>query len=192
MKTYRDALTLALSLAFLVTFTGLAGAQDHNMQGHNMQGQSVQGQSMQGHGMMGGGMNALTPEQQATMQKLHAEHAAATAELRKQIFAKESELDAQIYGEKPDEAKIDALTKDIGALNAKLYTERVKLHRQLAKEGIMPMGGAGCGMMAGKGGMMGGGMKMHGGMGGMNCPMMNGMNANTNAPAQTPTQTPAQ
>jgi zinc resistance-associated protein len=173
MKTYRNALVLALTLAFLTAFTGLASAQGHGMRGQ---------------GMMGGGMGAMSPEQQATMQKLHTEHAAATAELRKQIFAKESELNAQIYAEKTDEAKVEALTKDIGALNAKLYAERVKLHRQMAKEGIMPMAGSGCGMMAGKGGMKmhGGGMGM--GMGGMNCPMMNGMNADngTAAPAPAP------
>lgn len=160
MKTYRNALALALTLAFLTAFTGLASAQGHGMRGN---------------GMMGGGMGAMTPEQQATMQKLHTEHAAATAELRKQIFAKESELNAQIYAEKTDDATVEALTKDISALNAKLYAEQVKLHKQMAKEGIMPMGGKGCGMMAGKGCPMmndgGMGMGMRGGKG---CPMMQG------------------
>lgn len=167
MKTYRNALALILTLAVLATFTGLASAQGHGMRGQ---------------GMMGGGMNTLTPEQQTAMQKLHAEHTAATAELRKQIFAKESELNALLYADKTDNAKIDALTKDIGVLHAELYTDQVALRKQLAKEGITPMSGMGCGMMGGKGGM-----KMNGGgMGAMNCPMMNSMNADNGTAPQAP------
>ncbi|NCD25009.1 MAG: periplasmic heavy metal sensor [Deltaproteobacteria bacterium] len=163
MKTNRKTMTLALALALIVTFTGLANAQGHGMRGH---------------GARGCGMGALTPEQQAVMQKFHAEHTAATAELRQQVFVKESELNAQLYAEKPDEARINALTKDIGELRAKLYADHVALRKQLAGTGIMPMGGSGCGMMGGKG---------HG-MGGMNCPMTSGMNAGNVPTAETPAQ----
>jgi zinc resistance-associated protein len=151
MKTYRNAIATILTLAFVTAFTGLASAQ----------------------GMMDG-MGNMTPEKHATMQKLHADFAAATADLKKQVFAKESELNAILYGEKVDDKKVEALTSDINVLNAKIYAEQVKMHKQMAKEGIMPMGGkgmmAGKGMMGGKGCPMMGGKGMGGGMG-----MMGGM-----------------
>lgn len=160
MKTYRNAIATILTLAFVTTFAGLAAAQGHGMMGGGMQ-----------HGAMGG----MTPEKQAVMQKLHADYDAATADLRKQLFAKESELNAELYAEKPNEKNVEALTNDINALNAKIFAERVKMHKAMAKEGIMPMGGKG--MMGGKGGcpMMGDGMN-HGKMGGgMQHGMMGGM-----------------
>ncbi len=156
MKTYRNIIATALTLAF-ITASGVAFAQ--------------------GHGMMGG-MGNMTPEHQATMQKIHADFNAATADLNKQLFAKESELNAALYAEKPDEKKVDALTKEIGELNAKIYSERVKMQKAMAKEGIMP-GKGGCQMMGG--GMMGG--MQHGGMmgGGMMGGMQHGMTGNGTA-----------
>ncbi len=145
MKTYRNAIATILTLAFVTAFAGLASAQ----------------------GMMGG-MGNMTPEKHATMQKMHEDFATATADLKKQVFAKESELNAELYGEKVDDKKVEALTSEINALNAKIYAEQVKMHKQMAKEGILPMGGKGmmdgkgCPMMGGKG--MGGGMGMMGGM----------------------------
>ncbi|SFL50696.1 zinc resistance-associated protein [Desulfomicrobium norvegicum] len=159
MKTYRNTIATILTLAFVTAFAGLAAAQGHGMKG-----------GMQ-HGTMGG----MTPEKQAVMQKLHADYDAATADLRKQLFAKESELNAELYGERTDEKKVEALTNDINALNAKIFAERIRMHKVMAKEGIMPMGGKG--MMGGMGDcpMMGGGMN-HGKMGGgMQHGMMGGM-----------------
>ena len=60
MKTYRNALATILTLAFVIAFVGLASAQ----------------------GMMGG-MGNMTPEKHATMQKMHADFATATADLKK-------------------------------------------------------------------------------------------------------------
>ncbi len=170
MKTYRNAIATILTLTFVIAFVGLASAQ----------------------GMMGG-MGNMTPEKHATMQKLHADFATATADLKKQVFAKESELNAVLYGEKVDDKKVEALTSEINALNAKIYAEQVKMHKQMAKEGIVPMGGKGmmdgkgCPMMDGKG--MGGGMGM-GMMGGMQHGAGNGtagqtpMDHNAHTPAQ--------
>ncbi|MGE4441195.1 MAG: periplasmic heavy metal sensor [Desulfomicrobium sp.] len=151
MKTYRNAIATMLTLAFVTAFAGLASAQ----------------------GMMGG-MGNMTPEKHATMQKLHADFATATADLKKQVFAKESELNAILYGEKADDKKVEALTSEINALNANIYAEQVKMHKQMAKEGIIPMGGRG--MMAGKGMMGGNGCPMMGGKGmGGAMGMMGGM-----------------
>jgi zinc resistance-associated protein len=165
MKTYRNAIALTLTLAFVTIFTGLASAQ--------------------GHGMMGGGMMGRSPEQQASMQKMHANFSAATADLNKKILAKESELNAQLFSEKTDDKKVEALTTEINALRANLYTEQVKLNKQMAKEGIMPMGSCpmmGGGMQQGGMGMMGGGMQQ-GGMGMMG----GGMQPGNGTMNQTPT-----
>jgi zinc resistance-associated protein len=115
---------------------------------------------------MNHGKAALAPEQQAVVDKAGDDFAAATKTIKIQIFAKESELNAQLYGEKTDDKKVEALIAEINALHGKIYAEKVKMQRVLAKEGILPDMGKGMGMM-GSGGcpMMSGGMK--GMMGGM-------------------------
>lgn len=152
MKTRNRISILTLMLA-LVALLGLAGMA------------SAQGHMMGGQGMMGGNMYGLTPEKQAAAQKIYAEHNAATVQLRQQLFAKQSELNAQLYGGATDDKKVQSLTKEISDLNAKLFEAQVNLKRQLTKEGIpamggMGMGGMGCGMMGGMG-MGGMGMGMH-------------------------------
>ena len=139
MKTTRD---IILTLAILLGFAGASFAMDH-----------------------GKGAD-LTPEKQAVVDKAHDDFAAATADLKRQIFAKESALNAELYGDKTDDKKVEALVGEINALNGKIYAEKVKMLKVMANEGVMPgmghgmMGGGGCPMMSG------GGMK-HGGMGGM-------------------------
>jgi zinc resistance-associated protein len=169
MKTNRNFIASVLTLAFITAFAGFASAQ--------------------GHGMMGG-MDNMTPEKKATMQKLHADFNVATADLNKQLFAKESELNAALYADKPDEKKVDTLTREISDLNAKIYAERVKMHKAMAKEGIVPEKGHG--MMGGKGGcqMMGGGMSQGQAGGGMQHGMMGGTQQNipgNGTTAQSPT-----
>jgi zinc resistance-associated protein len=131
---------LVLAFTLVIGFAGLAGARRH--------------------GMAGGGMGGMNPEKQAVMHQLHADLAAATAGLKKQLFAKESALTAELYGEKPDDQRIEALIIEINAIHAKLYAEKVKVQKQMAQEGILPRGrhdmmggGMGCPMMSG-GGMM--------------------------------------
>lgn len=132
MKTYRNAIAALLTLALFVSFAGAASAQGHGKK-----------------------MGAMNPEKQAVVEKAHEEFAAATADLKKQIFAKESALNAEIYGEKTDEKKVAALVSEINELNAKVYAEQVKLHKKMAQEGIVPEPG-------------------HGKKSGMGCPMMGG------------------
>ncbi len=168
MKTYSTTLTLALTLAFVIAVTSLASAR--------------------GHGMMGHGMGALTPEKQASMQKLHEDFATTTADLRKHIFAKESELNAELFGERTDDKKVEALTSQINELRGRLYAERVNLHRKMAAEGIVPMGGRGMGAGMGCPTTGGGGMR-HGMKGCPDCPMMGdgkryGQSYSNTAPAQ--------
>jgi zinc resistance-associated protein len=113
----------------------------------------------QGGGMGGcGGMAQLTPEKQAAFQKLHDAYAAKTAQMRADLGVKMAELNALSVGQTPDQAKIDATTKQIGELQAKLLSERTQLRIQVAKE-VGPVGGmGGCGGMGGgMGGYHGGG-----------------------------------
>ena len=100
---------------------------------------------------MGGGMAQLTPEKQAAFQKIHDAFAAKTAQMRAELGVKMAELNALAVAPTPDQAKIDALTKQIGDIKGKLLSERTQLRIQLAKE-VGPGFGGGCG------GMMGGGM----------------------------------
>jgi len=144
----RNALGLSVILCLFVVFAW-AGAASAQM----------------GPGMMGGygggyGYQSLTPEKQAAAQKIFANYQSQTVGLRQQLIVKRSELNALIYGDKPDDAKVQTLTKEISDLQAKLYTAQVALQRQLAKEDI-PMMGGGYGGYGGMGpGMMGGGYGM--------------------------------
>lgn len=113
----------------------------------------------------------LTPEQMETVNKAHDEYSAATKDLRKELFARQSELNAQIYAEKPDQARIDTLVKDISALNGQIFAAQVKVQMILAQEGILPQGHGmttggmmGSGMGKGTSGCPASGTKAHGGM----------------------------
>ncbi|KHK00413.1 periplasmic heavy metal sensor [Desulfovibrio sp. TomC] len=110
----------------------------------------------------GSGMAQLTPEKQAAFQKLHDAFAAKTAQMRADLGVKMAELNALSVGQAPDQAKIDALTKQIGELQAKLLSERTQFRIQVSKEIGAGFAGGGCGGMGGGmgGGMMGG---YHGG-----------------------------
>lgn len=106
----------------------------------------------------GGGMAQLTPEKQAAFQKLHDAFAAKTAQMRADLGVKMAELNALAVAQTPDQAKIEALTKQIGELKGKLLAERTQFRIQVAKE-VGPGVAGGCGGGMG-GGMMGG---YHGG-----------------------------
>ncbi len=176
MKTFTKTLTLSLALVAVLGLAGVANAQGHGM---GMMGGSDHGNMVGGNGMgMMGGMQGLTPEKQAIVQKAYAEYNAFAAPLSQQLFAKQSELNALLYGGAADSGKIAALTKEIGDLNAKLYSAQVNLRKQLVKEGV-PASGMGMGMGGMHMGAMGGnghGNMMMGGMG-MNAMQAGGMHS---------------
>lgn len=158
MKLRKQIVCTILALVLLLGLSGLAGAQ---MYGPGMMG---------GGGWGGGADSGLTQEKYAAVQKLYSEHYQVTAEIRQQLYAKSSELNAQLYGGKTDDKRVQALTKEISDLNAKLFADQVNLRKELVKQGL-PVGGMGYGggMMHGYGGGMGhgGGMMMNGYGGGM-------------------------
>ena len=113
-------------------------------------------------GYYGAGMVSLSPEKQAIVKKLHEDFRNSTKATRQELISKRHELDAQLYSAKPDENKIQALTKEISDLRAKLYSARITLKGKLIQEGVMlehrghGMGrgtGYGEGMGKGRGGM---------------------------------------
>ncbi|MDR0239144.1 MAG: periplasmic heavy metal sensor [Deltaproteobacteria bacterium] len=88
-------------------------------------------------GYHGAGMMSLSPEKQAIVKKLHEDFYNSTKATRQELISKRHELDAQLYSAKPDENRIQALTKEISDLRAKLYNARISLKGKLIKEGIM-------------------------------------------------------
>ena len=124
--------TLSLSLA-LAAMLGLSGAA-------------------MAAGPHGAGMMNLSPEKQEIVKKLHEDFYNSTKATRQELIAKRHELDAQLYNANPDAKKIEALTKEISDLRAKLYSARITLKGKLIKEGItLERSGHGPGMKRGMG-----------------------------------------
>jgi zinc resistance-associated protein len=142
VKTFHIALT---ALAVLAMTSSLALARPGGGPGAGQGGCSN----------MGGGMSQLTPEKQATFQKLRDAFVAKTAQLRAELGVKMAELNALSVPQNPDQAKIDALSKQIGDLQGKLLSERTQFRIQVTKD-VGP--GMGRGMRSGMGGGMGSGM----------------------------------
>lgn len=117
-----------------------------------------------GPGMMyggGRGASALTADQQAAAQKIYTQHYQATEKTRQQLYAKTSELNALLYGQKTDDKRIQTLSREVSDLRGKLFEDGVQMRRQLIKAGVPVMGmGMGGGRSMGYGGGMG-----YGGMG---------------------------
>jgi Spy/CpxP family protein refolding chaperone len=146
-----------------------------------------------GMGSMMGPLSQLSPEKQAVAQKLMDEHRKAMFPLHQSIYAKFTELEALNAAGDGESSKAKAVIRDIADLGAKMLQENGKLRTRMFKEtglrvpvmghgmmgGMGMMGGKGCGMMSGQGGMMKG-SQMGGMMGGMG--MMGGAPAAPGAP----------
>lgn len=131
-----------------------------------------------GRGPVGDPYAALTPEKQAAVNKILDKHHLKLQELREQIWAKHTELQALSQSGKAERADIQSLVSDISKLRTAMNTERDALRADLEKEtGVKAFGhgyhrggygGGDCGGGYGpRGGMMGGGM---GGYGAGSCP----------------------
>ena len=106
-------------------------------------------------GPHGEGMRNLSQEKQDLVKKMHEEFYNNTKSTRQELISKKHELDAQLYSTNPDEKKIQALSKEISDLRAKLYSARVTLKGKLIKEGILLEPSDGMGPGGGKGRGMG-------------------------------------
>ena len=142
MKIRKNITCMTLALAMLLGMSSLASAQ-------------VMPDGMGDSGWITGD-TILSPEKQAAVRNIYNEYYQSSAPLRQQLYARHSELNVQLYGGNTDDRRVQALTRDISDLNAKLFENQVNLRRRLVREGV-PIG------TYGHRGMMGGGM--HDGMG---------------------------
>lgn len=67
----------------------------------------------------------LTPEQRATIKKMHQELVQHTRNMRNQLRINNLLLKAEILKTKPDQVKIDKLTNQIGKIGTELLKKRV-------------------------------------------------------------------
>lgn len=116
------------------------------------------------------GPSQLTPEQQATVQKIYREDGQNVLRLQQQLASKQYELNALVMSQNPDEKKTQALINEISKLDEQVLQAETAMHRRFVQAGC-PMcgtmgygGGMGMGMMGGRNGM--GMMGRRGRMGG--------------------------
>lgn len=182
MKTSRIVTgSAALTLAIFLGLSGVASAQHGDGRGPAGMGYGM-GAGM-GYGM-GPGMG-LSSEQMETMQQIHQSFVEKTQPTMQQHYAKMAELNnLAAAGAKPDDARVKAAQKDLREIDAKLYSARADMLKQMSDKGIPFM--AGHGMGRGMGHRMGGHGMGHGMMGnGMmnpgDCPGMGAANTTGNA-----------
>ena len=182
----------ALTLAIFLGLAGVASARNGDGQGPAGMGPGT-GMGM-GMGMgMGAGMGpgmGMTNEQATAMQQLHQEFAEKMQPTLQQHHLKMAELNnLAAAGVKPDDARVKAAQKDLRDIDAKLYSARAEMLKQMSDKGIPFMAGHGMGHRMGMGrGMghgMGHGMMGNGMMGNGGCPGMANMTNTTAQPAAT-------
>ncbi|WP_022658011.1 periplasmic heavy metal sensor [Desulfovibrio desulfuricans] len=188
MKTSKIVISgAALTLAIFLGLSGVASARQGDGQGPTGMGPGTGMGMGMGPGMgsgMGYGMG-LSSEQMETMQQIHQGFVEKTQPTMQQHFSKMAELNnLAAAGAKPDDARVKAAQKDLREIDAKLYSAKGEMLKQMSDKGIPFM--AGHGMGRGMGHRMGGhgmghGMMGNGMMGPGNCPGMAGMTGATNA-----------
>jgi zinc resistance-associated protein len=115
-----------------------------------------------GHGAGYGNpaLSNLTPEQSSRIEAIQQASLKEMAPLQEQLFAKKTELRNLWLSQNPDQAKVDALQKDIlnirGLLQEKATSARFEVRRMLTPEQQAQLTAYGPGMGYGKmGGRMG-------------------------------------
>ena len=122
----------------------------------------VLAQNHWGYGMQQRGSTPMTAEQQAAAQKIYDDYYSQTSALRQQLTSKRYEYNALLTASSPDTAKINAVAKEMEALNQSLDEQRVKRDVAMAQAGVPRGAGMGYGGCGGGGNHRGGG---HMGMG---------------------------
>ncbi len=184
----------AITLAIFLGLAGVASARNGDGQGPAGMGPGTGMGTGTGMGMgMGAGMGpgmGMTNEQATAMQQLHQEFAEKMQPTLQQHHLKMAELNnLAAAGVKPDDARVKAAQKDLRDIDAKLYSARAEMLKQMSDKGIPFMAGHGMGHRMGMGrGMghgMGHGMMGNGMMGNGGCPGMANMTNTTAQPAAT-------
>ncbi|MBQ3059031.1 MAG: periplasmic heavy metal sensor [Desulfovibrio sp.] len=79
---------------------------------------------------------SLSQEQRDAMEKLSREYFDKTLSLRQALMVKKAELEAQMISPRPDTAKVEALSREIGELRGKMTVARINFRTELEKQGI--------------------------------------------------------
>ena len=184
----------ALTLAIFLGLAGVSAAAQHDGHGPANMGPGT-GMGMgagMGPGMgmgMGQGMGqgmGMTSEQATAMQQIHQDFAEKMQPTLQQHHLKMAELNnLAAAGVKPDDARVKAAQKDLRDIDAKLYSARADMLKQMSDKGIPFMAGHGMGHRMGMGRGMGHGMMGNGMMGNGGCPGMANMTNTTAQPAAT-------
>lgn len=182
----------ALTLAIFLGLAGVASAQNGDGRGPAGMGPGT------GMGMgMGAGMGAgmgMTSEQATAMQQIHQSFVEKMQPTLQQHHLKMAELNnLAAAGVKPDDARVKAAQKDLRDIDAKLYSARADMLKQMSDKGIPFMAGHGMGhgmgmgrgMGHGMGRGMGHGMMGNGMMGNGDCPGMASMSGTAAQSATT-------
>ncbi len=77
----------------------------------------------------------LTSEQAEKISQIMADHIKSTASLRADMIARRFELRAELGKDKPDMKKVEKLAGEIGNLQAKMITERIRA--EIAVRGLL-------------------------------------------------------
>jgi zinc resistance-associated protein len=109
-----------------------------------------------GDGMQHRGSTSLTTEQQAIAQKIHDDYYSQTSVLRQHLTSKRYEYNTLLTAGSPDTAKINAVTKEMEALNRSLDEQRVKYDVAMAQANISRGAGMGYSRFGGGGNHRGG------------------------------------
>ena len=174
----------ALTLAIFLGIAGVASAQNGDGRGPAGMGPGT-GMGM-GAGMGPGMGMGMTSEQMTAMQQIHQSFAEKMQPTLQQHHFKMAELNnLAAAGAKPDDARVKAAQKDLRDIDAKLYSARADMLKQMSDKGIPFMAGHGMGMSRGMGRGMGHGMMGNGMMGNGDCQGMAGATDNAAQPAAT-------
>ena len=180
----------ALTLAIFLGLAGVSAAAPHDGHGSANMGQGMGPGMGPGMGMgqgMGPGMG-MTSEQMTDMQQIHQNFVEKMQPTLQQHHLKMAELNnLAAAGVKPDDARVKAAQKDLRDIDAKLYSARAEMLKQMSDKGIPFMAGHGMGHGRGMGRGMGHGMMGNGMMGYGGCPGMAGMAGVTDTTAQPAT-----
>lgn len=82
----------------------------------------------------GGFYNSLTPEKQQAVTRMVEENRKQMFELRQNIWAKQTELQAAVSAQNPDQKTVKQLTGEVVALQDQMYTQQQEFHAKLEKE----------------------------------------------------------
>lgn len=149
-RTFLGLLALGILSLAAVAYAGPMHGQGHGGHGRGMMTSDCPMGGGMGAGMgaghMGRGfMQSLTPEQQQKFQTLRNEFVKKTEDLRSDMWAKHTELEALAGNDKVEPSYITKLVQEMKEIGTKLRAERDAFAQRVEKEVGVPYYGHGFG-----------------------------------------------